>query len=272
MDLVTEYLESSQSIIRYFLAFVIISNFLLIFCLTFSIRIKRKFVSMMNIKSIKEDIHKVKTTLIITAHPDDEAMFYSPMLKYLTELNCKIKILCLSTGNYDGIGSIREEEFRSISKELRMEDNAILDHKDLQDHFSKKWNDQIVSEQIKAYIDNNKDIGTIITFDENGVTKHPNHISCYDGLVYYLKENREEIKKEGIQVYLLDSFSFISQYTFILPFIYFYFKEHGYFNSKLMFPYRLMQIYKSQFKLFRKVHVLISCYSYLNSFTKIELK
>lgn len=272
MDLVFEYPESSQSIIRYFLGFIILSNFILIFCLSFSIRMKKKFASMMNIKSIKEDFNKIKTTLIITAHPDDEVMFYSPMIKYLNELNCKIKILCLSTGNYDGIGKIREEEFRTVSKELRMEDNVIIDHKDLQDHYSQKWNEKAVSEEIKVFIEKNKDIGTIITFDENGVTKHPNHVSCYEGLVSYLKENREKVKKEETQIYLLDSFSFVFQYTFILPFIFFYFKEHGYFNFKFMFPFRLMRLYQSQFKLFRKVHVVFSCYSYINSFTKIGLK
>ena len=38
--------------------------------------------------------------LLITAHPDDESMFFSPFLTYLTQhgLSSNLYILCLSTG------------------------------------------------------------------------------------------------------------------------------------------------------------------------------
>jgi hypothetical protein len=44
--------------------------------------------------------------LFIVAHPDDEAMFFTPAIRELSRHNI-IHILCLSTGNYDGEGAQR---------------------------------------------------------------------------------------------------------------------------------------------------------------------
>ena len=37
---------------------------------------------------------------IIISHPDDEAMFFAPVIKELKEQNRNIYLLCLSTGNF----------------------------------------------------------------------------------------------------------------------------------------------------------------------------
>jgi N-acetylglucosaminylphosphatidylinositol deacetylase len=47
--------------------------------------------------------------LIVIAHPDDEAMFFVPTIKYLRKYN-NISLLCLSNGNATGLGRIREKE------------------------------------------------------------------------------------------------------------------------------------------------------------------
>ena len=177
---------------------------------------------MFNIESLKNDISKIKSVLLIIAHPDDEIMFFTPTIKYLIKLGIKIKILCLSNGNYDKIGEIRTEEFKNVSKYLKLEDNELIDIPELQDDIKKFWNEKIVSDKISDFLNKNNDIETILTFDENGITKHPNHISCYNGLVYYIKNNREDFKKKGINVFLLDSFNPIFQYTLFIPFLAFY--------------------------------------------------
>ena len=47
--------------------------------------------------------------LLVIAHPDDEAMFFSPLLlSYHSKKS--IFILCLSNGNYEGHGEIRTQE------------------------------------------------------------------------------------------------------------------------------------------------------------------
>lgn len=53
-----------------------------------------------------------KHALLLTAHPDDECMFFAPTV--LAHPN--ISALCLSTGNADGLGGIRAKELtRSYS-------------------------------------------------------------------------------------------------------------------------------------------------------------
>ena len=45
---------------------------------------------------------------LLIAHPDDEAMFFSPMLLALTkpEFGNHVRIMCLSEGNYIRVGAI----------------------------------------------------------------------------------------------------------------------------------------------------------------------
>lgn len=40
-----------------------------------------------------------KTVLVITAHPDDECMFFSPTILNLQQ-SCTVHVLCLSAGMY----------------------------------------------------------------------------------------------------------------------------------------------------------------------------
>lgn len=50
--------------------------------------------------------------LLLTAHPDDETMFFAPTVQALTrpELGNHLKILCLSNGGKDGLGGVRTRE------------------------------------------------------------------------------------------------------------------------------------------------------------------
>jgi N-acetylglucosaminylphosphatidylinositol deacetylase len=173
-----DFLEAVQKNIRFILSFIIISNFLIIFLLKFSIKLKSKFELFFD--------NQKKDVLIVTAHPDDEIMFFAPTIKFLLHYKCNVRILCLSNGNYDKIGEIREGEFQSVCKNLKIEDYQIIKDENLQDDIKKKWNEELVSKKIEEYMnqgDNYEKIGSIITFDENGVTKHPNHISCAHGLM-----------------------------------------------------------------------------------------
>lgn len=48
--------------------------------------------------------------VVVIAHPDDETMFFSPLLIYLHQFGVEVHLLCLSTGNADGVGSLRVKE------------------------------------------------------------------------------------------------------------------------------------------------------------------
>jgi len=55
---------------------------------------------------------KNTTIHLLIAHPDDEAMFFAPTLLALTSpaLNNTVSVLCLSNGNAENLGPIREKE------------------------------------------------------------------------------------------------------------------------------------------------------------------
>lgn len=76
----------------------------------------------------KERIKKLsendkKTVLLITAHPDDESMFFIPTISNIKNIGYKINILCLSNGNSER----REEEFLKATKFLQFDKVDILD-------------------------------------------------------------------------------------------------------------------------------------------------
>lgn len=181
-DSFMNFFQTIQNNLKYFLSSVVLFNFILIFFIKFSIKIKEKFVSFFEIKSIKNNL---KETLLIIAHPDDEVMFFTPTLKFLTLNNCKLRILCLSNGNFYGEGKIREDEFSKVCTHLKIDFEVLNDDK-LQDNIKLHWDEQYISQKINEFMkkdSNFEKIGSIITFDENGVTKHPNHISCHNGLM-----------------------------------------------------------------------------------------
>jgi hypothetical protein len=50
-----------------------------------------------------------------------------------------MKILCLSNGNTNGLGELREKEFDDVSRELNFPDSIVLNISELQDNKNQKW-------------------------------------------------------------------------------------------------------------------------------------
>lgn len=71
-----------------------------------------------------------KRICLLIAHPDDEAMFFAPTLLALTrpDTGNHVKILCLSTGDQDGLGHVRRTELKKSAMllGLRDEDDAFV--------------------------------------------------------------------------------------------------------------------------------------------------
>jgi len=56
--------------------------------------------------------------LLVIAHPDDECMFFTPTVLGLARQGITAHVLCLSTGNFDGLGATRARELRASCVEL----------------------------------------------------------------------------------------------------------------------------------------------------------
>lgn len=75
-----------------------------------------------------------KNVLLVIAHPDDESMFFSPTINYLTSRRHNLHILCMSNGNADGMGNIRKDELHWACAVLKipLEQVKVLDLVDFQ--------------------------------------------------------------------------------------------------------------------------------------------
>lgn len=143
-----------------------------------------------------------RRVLLIVAHPDDETMFFSPLLSALfesahalaaeshltpsllpREAASETHILCLSNGNYEGLGRLRATEMRAaceIAHGIPPSRVTVLDLPELKDG-PNLWRDDFVASAVTRHL-SVQHFDIVITFDRHGVSQHPNHISCFYGL------------------------------------------------------------------------------------------
>lgn len=121
----------------------------------------------------KKTDNKKRNIAIVIAHPDDEAMFFTPTINSLTsEPDVQVHLLCLSTGNFDGIGKQRtkelakschilgitqnEKEIDEISNhnDIKKSNNkvVIVDHPDLQDGMKNTWKLETISDFVSEFV------------------------------------------------------------------------------------------------------------------------
>lgn len=124
--------------------------------------------------------------LLVIAHPDDESMFFSPTLQYLTGRGIHLEVLCLSSGNAEGLGEVRTEElYRSLGYVYGIKPSAmtVLNSERMQDGIDMLWDEDDVQRTIDKHVRAREGlIGIVISFDEIGVSGHRNHISTHRGL------------------------------------------------------------------------------------------
>ncbi|KAJ5160080.1 N-acetylglucosaminyl-phosphatidylinositol de-N-acetylase [Penicillium canariense] len=183
-----------------------------------------------------------KRICLLIAHPDDEAMFFSPTVLALTkpELGNHLKILCFSTGDADGLGETRKKELQKSALLLGVRDEAdvfiVDDPARFPDSMTATWApDQITSLLASAFTPElaatlngtakknpkkapTATIDVLLTFDERGISNHPNHRSLYHGAVHFLRTLMTD--KEGfncpVTLYTLTSTSMLRKYAGVL--------------------------------------------------------
>ncbi|KAK2506266.1 hypothetical protein MC885_017524, partial [Smutsia gigantea] len=65
-------------------------------------------------------------TLLVIAHPDDEAMFFAPTVLGLTRLRHRMSLLCFSAGNYYNQGEIRKKELVQSCDVLGIPPSSVM--------------------------------------------------------------------------------------------------------------------------------------------------
>lgn len=98
-----------------------------------------------------------KKILIITAHPDDESMFFMPSILSMVQQKIDVHLICFSNGNADGLGKIRQKELLQACRHLQIpsQNITIVDHDSLQDGMHNVWDATVLVQTLSHYLDKN---------------------------------------------------------------------------------------------------------------------
>lgn len=211
--------------------------------------------------------------LLVIAHPDDESMFFVPTITTLVH-NSNVYILCLSTGNYDGLGETRTKELYAsgLILGIQQQNIHIINDPLLQDGKNNQWLQENVAKQIDVAV-KLWSINKIITFDEYGVSGHENHIDTSRGVVYYYQTYKwgDETRPSTNYVYQLESTNICRKYAGVLDVMYSLTQQGSQCFCSLTpwINYAAMQAHFSQFVWYRRLFVLFSRYTYCNNLIKL---
>ncbi|CDI98591.1 N acetylglucosaminyl phosphatidylinositol [Echinococcus multilocularis] len=205
--------------------------------------------------------------LIVTAHPDDECMFFSPVILSLLKWNIPVDLLCLSSGNYYGDGHLRCDELRRAVVILGIRHHMLICDTKLPDSPRKIW----AAEHVQKYI--SKAVRkwhskTIISFDVFGVSGHSNHCQIHSALaelplgvsdvfVYCLK-TYDSLLKYCTPLIVLLALCLERRYVFHVPF------------SGTLTPHKAMLQHRSQLLWFRYLYMIFSSYMYINVLSPLK--
>lgn len=228
------------------------------------------------------------TYVVVFAHPDDESMFFLPTIRWLVDRRQEVWFLSLTTGNYDGLGSVREKELEragtllGASKVIVRNDNAFLDHP------TKRYDKTIVAtairESLSKYSTEQRSF-VIITFDETGVSGHVNHTDIYHGVVHLMGEPQDNALQLNEAWYLESERNMLAKYIPVVSWILLllsrlwaskFFKSTATSNDatrifRMHDPFlnwRAMATHRSQFVWYRRLFVVFSCYTYYNKLNR----
>ncbi|KAL3072443.1 hypothetical protein niasHS_017417 [Heterodera schachtii] len=209
--------------------------------------------------------------LLLIAHPDDETMFFGPTLLFLSSIGVQLHLLCITSGNSEGLGTIRRNELYSSASVYGIQPKYISfvdpEERRFPDGFH-DWNTTSLSALIYSYIRRLKPDG-LITFDEWGISGHPNHRDSFKAILNLNTEGK--LKELGLKTALaLKSVAVLRKYTGAVDL---FLNEFGMSDGNTFVTYSAnpLRIYwamlqhRSQLLWFRYLYMAISRYIYLLS-------
>jgi N-acetylglucosaminylphosphatidylinositol deacetylase len=229
--------------------------------------------------------------VLVIAHPDDESMFFVPTIKALVDRGEQVWLLCLTTGDYDGLGKEREKELIQAGSLLGFE--KVIIKNNLKDHPRSRWPVHKVTKEIEQALTQGIGVSTstlgrivILTFDEMGVSGHVNHIDTFYGVRDLIQKKptircgSEEIPLEAWQLEteqnlfmkyapLLEWFLLLLSLFTKLTIMLSNGSPHVYRCQKPALNWQAMATHRSQFVWYRRLFVIFSCYTYVNKLRPI---
>lgn len=109
---------------------------------------------------------KANYNLLVTAHPDDEVIFFSGLLQTLR--NKPWTLICVTDGNADGKGQIRAKELQMAARKLKIKKLIQWDFPDL-------FNDRLPITRLIERLESLPKPAAIYTHGILGEYGHPHH-------------------------------------------------------------------------------------------------
>lgn len=225
--------------------------------------------------------HFKDKTILVVAHPDDETMFFGPTLLNLIAQNKSVLILCLSNGNADHIGAVRELELANVVEALGPTVSlSIVKDANLQDNMTSEWTPNVIQYHIEEHIIRDYDFAkpvkqTILSFDNYGVSGHTNHRSIYKALI----KMKDKLKMMNINLLVLRSVDLFRKYSSLFDSVITRFQRefitepHTFTLSISLTEYKslkhLLQFHHSQMVWFRDLYTIFSRYMFINDLEQL---
>lgn len=209
-----------------------------------------------------------RRVLLVISHPDDESMFFGPTIQALRRAGARTHILCLSNGDADGLGAVREKELESARKVLGVDSSEVVNDSKLKDGFKEAWPEETIAARVEASV-RRLDANVVLTFDAKGVSGHPNHVAAYRGVRRWAAAARKI--SASPEAWALVTVNPLRKFlTFGDVFASFALESHVLVAAtSAMEVRRAMSLHRSQWVWYRKLFVLFSRYAYVNSLRRL---
>ncbi|XP_063058935.1 N-acetylglucosaminyl-phosphatidylinositol de-N-acetylase [Engraulis encrasicolus] len=209
--------------------------------------------------------------LLVTAHPDDECMFFAPSIILLRRQGISVHLLCLSSGDYYNQGALRKKELLDSAAVLGIPASqvSLIDHQQLKDDPKAEWSVALTSSIILKHIQRHS-ISLVLSFDGSGVSGHANHIALYKALSHLVGTGQIP---DSCHVLALNSISVFRKYLSNMDLY-----ISRLFRSDLLCTIgskeynqakRAMYCHRSQLVWFRHLYIFFSRYMYINTYKSI---
>ena len=209
-----------------------------------------------------------RRVLLVISHPDDESMFFGPTIQALRRAGARTHILCLSNGDADGLGAVREKELESARKFFGVDSSEVVNDSKLKDGFKEAWPEETIAAHVEASV-RRLDANVVLTFDAKGVSGHPNHVAAYRGVRRWAAAARKI--SASPETWALVTVNPLRKFlTFGDVFASFALESHVLVAAtSAMEVRRAMSLHRSQWVWYRKLFVLFSRYAYVNSLRRL---
>lgn len=210
-------------------------------------------------------------TLFVIAHPDDECMFFAPTILAKTNAEpSSVHLLCVTCGNYRNEGEIRTRELWTSCARLGIpsENILLLNNDFFPDDPKSNWDSSRLAKILLTHIES-LDIKVVVSFDEDGVSGHSNHMTIYRALLRLA--SRDQLPCD-CRVFSLDSVMCARKYSAILdtlPTLLLDRRVHLATPSIYSQGVGAMKAHHSQLVWFRRLYVIASRYMLINTYTEV---